>query len=431
MESPNVVPGFLMSIYALVVYKIYLDTFLTEWNRFQNISGWSVFFLWQYFINSGSCFLPPGLNLICTLVAAVIMALVSYKGGYGKSCVFAVLFVAVWMLLEGVVEFGVDILFGGTTEYFLTYAVCSQSLLLLIVSAIRLGINRREKIRTRGIEELFFVILPMAGVILYYALYKMAIGGSQGNSYVGLLWLIVAAMALLLMNLSLYPAYLFALRALHNYKSLTLYKKHIEMFRQEQFLEEAATAEILEFRHDMKQHLVYVRNLIQEGRGEEAIHSVEELIGGTEKMGILKSNTGNIVVDALINHAWIRAVERKIDFQVRLDGLSGIGISNSDLCILLGNALDNALEASEYMPEGQRTIKVEIRYLKNCLLICITNRFIGKLLLKGGRIQSKKEGVGHGIGLLSMEKMAMKLGGTLTIDEKEGVFSLEIWIPCG
>ena len=137
------------------------------------------------------------------------------------------------------------------------------------------------------------------------------------------------------------------------------------------------------------------------------------------------------MVDALINHAWIRAVERKIYLQVRLDGLSGIGISNSDLCILLGNALDNALEASEYMPEGQRTIKVEIRYLKNCLLICITNRFIGKLLLKGGRIQSKKEGVGHGIGLLSMEKMAMKLGGTLTIDEKEGVFSLEIWIPCG
>lgn len=43
----------------------------------------------------------------------------------------------------------------------------------------------------------------------------------------------------------------------------------------------------------------------------------------------------------------------------------------------------------------------------------------------------KLEGVGHGIGLLSMEKMAMKLGGTLTIDEKEGVFSLEIWIPCG
>ena len=71
-------------------------------------------------------------------------------------------------------------------------------------------------------EELFFIILPMAGVALYYALYKMAREAGPNGQYNGLQWLIVAAVALLVMNLSLYPAYLFVMGAVHNHKSLTL-----------------------------------------------------------------------------------------------------------------------------------------------------------------------------------------------------------------
>ena len=368
-----------MSVYALAVYKIYLDTFLKEQDRFQTFSGWSIFFLWQYFINSECYSLPPGLNLICTLSAAIIMALISYKGGRIRRIMFAVLFVALWMFLEGVIKFSVDILFGQIEHYFFILAVCAQSVMLFIVAAIRLGISARRKAMEQRAEELFFIILPMAGVALYYALYKMAREAGPNDQYNGLQWLIVAAVALLVMNLSLYPAYLFVMGAVHNHKSLTLYKKYIELFRQEQFLEEAAAAEILELKHDMKQHLVCLRKLILEDLKDEAVDTIETLIGNTERKGALKSNTGNIVVDALVNHAWFRAVERKIDFQVKLNGLSDVEIPNSDLCILLGNALDNALEASEYMPEGQRTIWVEISYMKKCLLIRLRNRYTEEL----------------------------------------------------
>lgn len=420
-----------MSVYALAVYKIYLDTFLKEQNRFQTFSGWSIFFLWQYFINSDCYSLPPGLNLICTLAAAIIMALISYKGGYIRRIMFAVLFVALWMFLEAVIKFSVDILFGQTEHYFFILAVCSQSVMLFIVAAIRFGISARRKAMKQRAEELFFIILPMAGVALYYALYKMAREADPNHQYNGLQWLVVAAVALLVMNLSLYPAYLFVMGAVHNHKSLILYKKYIELFQQEQFLEEAAAAEILELRHDMKQHLVCLRKLILEDLKDEAVDTIETLIGSTERKGALKSNTGNIVVDALVNHAWLRAVERKIEFQVKLNGLSDVEIPNSDLCILLGNALDNALEASEYVPEGQRTIWVEISYMKKCLLIRLRNRYTKELRLKGGWLQSRKEGKGHGLGLLSIKKVVAKLDGTLTIEDDDGIFSLEIWIPCG
>lgn len=359
------------------------------------------------------------------------MALLSYKDRYGRCIMFAVLFVAIWMLLEGVIEFGIDILFGQTHGFFLISAVCSQSALLVIVAVIRYKINTSGRTVTKGAEELFFLILPIAGIFLYYALYKMVKEIGSNVRYSGLPWLIVAAVALLVMNLSLYPAYLFIMEALHNYKSLAAYKGYIELFQQEQFLEEAAAAEILELRHDMKQHLVCLRKMLLEDLKEEAVHTIETLIGSAERKGALKSNTGNIVVDALVNHAWLRAVERNIDFQVKLDGLSGLRIPNSELCILLGNALDNALEASEYVPEGQRVIWVEICYMKQCLLIGLKNRYVGDLNLNAGKMQSRKAGKGHGIGIFSMKKVAAKLEGTLTIENDNGIFCLEIWIPCG
>ena len=430
MAELKVVSSFFMSIYALVVYKVYLDTFLKEQKRFQIFSGCSVFFLWQYFINSECYALPPELNLICTAASATAMALISYKDGYVRCSMFAVLFVTVWMLLEGAVEFGVDLFLGQIENGFLISAVCSQSVLLLVVAAIRFGINAGGRFRVQGAEELFFFILPMAGAALYYALYKMVMETGQEDGYKGLSWMIVAAIALLVIHLSLYPAYLFVMSALHDHKSLILYKRHIELFQQEQFLEEAAAAEMLELRHDMKQHLVCLQKLLLENLRAEALDTIAELIGSAERKGALKSNTGNIVVDALVNHAWSEAVEKKIDFQVRLDSLSGVVIPNAELCILLGNALDNALEASLYLPEDQRAVWVEICYAKKCLLISLRNRYAGELKLRGSRLQSRKGEKGHGIGIFSMQKAATKLGGTMTIEDSDGVFSLEIWIPC-
>ena len=92
--------------------------------------------------------------------------------------------------------------------------------------------------------------------------------------------------------------------------------------------------------------------------------------------------------------------------------------------------MDNAIEASENVPEDQRVIWVDISYMKQCLLINLRNRYVGELKQKDGRLCSRKEGIGHGMGILSMEKIVGKLDGTLTIEEKGGVFCLEIWVPC-
>ena len=129
----------------------------------------------------------------------------------------------------------------------------------------------------------------------------------------------------------------------------------------------------------MKQHLVCLRELLLGDLKEEALDTIDRLIGSAERKGALKSNTGNIVVVALVNHGWLEAVEKKIQFHVRLDSVPEAAIPNSELSIILGNALDNALEPSRYLPEGQRAIWVEISYVKQGLLISVRNRYKGEL----------------------------------------------------
>ena len=105
-------------------------------------------------------------------------------------------------------------------------------------------------------------------------------------------------------------------------------------------------------------------------------------------------------------------------------------IPNLELSIQNSNALDKELKVSLYLKKYKRAVWVEICYAKECLLISLRNRYTGELKLRGSRLQSRKEEKGHGIGIFSMQKAATKLGGTMTIKDNDGFFSLEIWIPC-
>lgn len=255
-----------------------------------------------------------------------------------------------------------------------------------------------------------------------------AVGGdSWDNKAVGVA---AAAEMLLAVNLSLLVTHWSFTRVLRCGRNLSLFKRCMRLIRQELFLEEEAAAETLELGHDMKQHLVYLRQLLLEDRKDEALDAIEALIGSAGERGMGKSNTGNIAVDALVNHAWVTAAKQHIDFYTKLDSLSGIDISSFDLCVLLGNALDNAMEASAFVPMGQRAVWAEISSSKRCLLISLKNRYAGGPVFKNGQMHKKKAGRGHGMGLVSMKKTAEKLGGTMTIEEHSGIFSLKIWIPC-
>ena len=96
-----------MSIFSTLVLKLYLDTFLNRVTGIMSMVGWLPFFIWQFLTETG--YFPENITLSFTFLTIVLVWLIEYIGPLWKRCVFPVVYLAIWMLLEGTVDFSVHI----------------------------------------------------------------------------------------------------------------------------------------------------------------------------------------------------------------------------------------------------------------------------------------------------------------------------------
>ena len=417
-----------MSLFSILVLKLYLDTFLHKPKGIRSIAGWLPFFIWQCLSETG-CF-PGNITLLFPFSSIVMVGLIVYTGPFWKRCVFPAVYLAIWMLLEGAVDFALRYFSGTVETEFLMISAPSKILLLLL----SMGIRQFAKKKGIGKEPygggMVFMVLPIIGMLLYHTLYQLlqALYVNQSEIWV---WMLLAAIALICLNLSFYPVYMQLVNNLQMKKNTHFYIKQMELFRQEKAMEEAAAIEIRQLRHDMRQHLIFVGELLENGTLESAQDALIELIGETRKRGRLESRTGNMVVDSMVNHVWKTAVENGIIFHADIAPLPELSIKDADLCVLLGNAFDNALEASRFVENGRKEIWVAFQYIKGSLYIQIKNIYEGDVKLSADRkILSRKEEIGHGFGLYSMERITEKYHGRMDIKSGGGLFTVEILIHC-
>ena len=412
-----------MSLFSILVLKLYLDTFLHKPKGIRSIAGWLPFFIWQCLSETG-CF-PGNITLLFTFSTIVMVGLIVYTGPFWKRCVFPAVYLAIWMLLEGAVDFALRYFSGTVETEFLMISAPSKILLLLL----SMGIRQFAKKKGIGKEPygggMVFMVLPIIGMLLYHTLYQLlqALYVNQSEIWV---WMLLAAIALICLNLSFYPVYMQLVNNLQMKKNTHFYIKQME-----KAMEEAAAIEIRQLRHDMRQHLIFVGELLENGTLESAQDALIELIGETRKRGRLESRTGNMVVDSMVNHVWKTAVENGIIFHADIAPLPELSIKDADLCVLLGNAFDNALEASRFVEDGRKEIWVAFQYIKGSLYIQIKNIYEGDVKLSADRkILSRKEESGHGFGLYSMERITEKYHGRMDIKSGGGLFTVEILIHC-
>ena len=102
-------------------------------------------------------------------------------------------------------------------------------------------------------------------------------------------------------------------------------------------------------------------------------------------------------------------------------------MSDVELCSLLGNLLDNAVEACALLPEKERFMRIYIGKLKGQLYLSVQNS-AGAVRKEKGMYLSTKEGE-HGYGLFRIDRVVKKYGGYVNRQNEEGVFAEEIMIP--
>ena len=183
-----------------------------------------------------------------------------------------------------------------------------------------------------------------------------------------------------------------------------------------QYVEEAKTRydETKSFRHDIRNHIAVVKKLLQNGKLEEAVTYMEDLDDMAEKMSF-PCSTNNPVVDILVGNKLGIAKSMGIGVDCSLLLPYPCGIRDIDICIVLSNALDNAIHAVKNLGAGiEKYIRVSGRIQGDFLMMEIQNSFHGKGAFK------------KGTGLSNVKKVAEKYGGAMSIETKENVFVLHV-----
>ena len=139
--------------------------------------------------------------------------------------------------------------------------------------------------------------------------------------------------------------------------------------------------------------------------------------------------TGNPMTDAILNSKIALAGDRGIRVEADAHIPALLNFSAVDLCTILGNLFDNAIEASAALPQEQRMIRVYMDMKGAQLYISFLNFTNGGKLKKVGSMFKSTKGGDHGLGMGRIEAVVKKLGGYLSVNSEDGAFTTEILLP--
>ena len=186
----------------------------------------------------------------------------------------------------------------------------------------------------------------------------------------------------------------------------------------------ALTDDLREFRHDYKNHMICIQSLIEKGQSKDAV----EYLKSITKQEIIESNkffSGNQIAD------YIKKKKNELALangsQISFDGFISDEIHASDLCIILSNALDNAVEAcAKTTGEDTKNIVVKCAVIQGIQIIQITNPNLTECSISE---TSKDDKENHGFGLYNIRRTVENLGGQMKIPSITPKFVLELEFP--
>ena len=348
---------------------------------------------------------------------------------FKPSLLYATLTTEIMLLCYGIVKSLIGLLYAWLIYFFYDTAgiavmLVSEAASLLLTGVCYYMVYRyfsRDVFYTAAeMQQMFLVFIPILMIFIMSEYintfsfdYQYMILEEDGSfEYLISYWQLLAMHLLGLLSLF---CILFSYKKLQqNFRLST----EISLLEQEEhslnrYVEEAKARydETKSFRHDIRNHIAVVKNLLQSGKLAEAISYMEDM---AEKMSF-PCSTNNPVVDILVGNKLGIAKSMGIDADCSLLLPYPCDIKDIDICIVLSNALDNAIHAVKSLDAGiEKYIRVFGRIQGDFLMIEVENSFHGKDTFK------------KGTGLSNVKKVAEKYGGAMSIETQENKFVLHV-----
>ena len=199
-------------------------------------------------------------------------------------------------------------------------------------------------------------------------------------------------------------------------------------FSQCQLMQESVE-QMKAFRHDIKSQLATLKDYSMKGKSEDIASYLDSLLADIEKSEIY-SDTGNIAVDSIVNYKLKHVKSSGIQLDLNISIPPALHVEAVDIVTILGNLLDNALDAVEKVEE--KIIKLDIAFEKGALFTKIENSFSGEVKYsEEQQILTSKGEDGHGYGLKNVRQSIEKYNGYMKLTHDGNLFSAVVFLYVG
>ena len=308
--------------------------------------------------------------------------------------------------------------------------ITSQVLLILISVALILLISRgwREK-HSAANNILTVAVLPMAMIMLLIGAYyrgKAATTNPQDltidNCIIGILLFFISVTFFSLTTTS---------------SSFTLSKDYSNTLEQMISMQakyysdlERHQVELRKINHDIKNHTRMMDNMLKAGQLDELqeyIHVISDYVSGVASP---VTKCDNMLINALLNDKLSKVKQNGVKLNLCVMVPEDLEINNVDMCIVLGNMLDNAVDACVNMSDDDdKFIEVDIRVMNAFLVIKIANSYSVPINMRNQEyITTKKDKQSHGLGLKNIRRIVDKYDGRLNIKHTENTFTITAYL---
>lgn len=415
------------AVYIGIIYSFFNACFTCRLSKKLEI----FIFVSFYFVDSIFFIINnPVINVVWSVLVLGILALM-YNGDLKTRLSSAIFIYIIGFLADFLIACLVvfmrnisfnDIAFG-TREYIFGI-IASKILIIVFTRFLSNYIGGRKMSKIHSAQWLYIVLTPLGSIIIIYNLFMSYY---RSRLPIGI---VLSAIIVIVINFLVLNVYEKILSDFEIRTKNQLLQQQIMLYSYQNYLAEASEKVIRKTKHDITNLLFGFKIDIRNKNIDKTESRVNQLLGEINLLdGPAKS--GNLAIDSIINFKADMARKQNIEFEIALDIPNNLILESTSMCVILGNIIDNAIEATgEVMPQERRIVEVIATYSHSNLLLQVKNPYVGAIHTgRNGEVFSKKrEWKSTGLGLYSVQKELETFCGTMDIDFSDQIFSIEIML---
>lgn len=387
--------------------------------------------VWIVFLAVDNCgteyITQPFLLLILEIATSLFFCILLYYGSIIKKIVCVVIINLLGMISEvvvGLVFIFLDIRY---TQYQIAGSLISKLVLLTILRVLKALKHSSLKRKIPFSYWCMLFSIPMGSIFILNTLFMLCERSDDKNAAV---FCLISSGIILVLNFMIFKIYEELAEKLELKKQQAIFDKEIELCKEQLQEREVANLNIRKLKHDIENHLMCIREYVVRKEFEGAIDYIDDILNGENYLkNNSEINTGNIVVDTLLNYKKSVMEKSDIKLNLRIEIPQKLRFNDADICVILGNCLDNSIEAvCKFDDVSKREVNVDLVYRKKGLLIRISNPFSGDIKkdTNGNMVTTKADKENHGMGLCSVKNAVSKYNGAMNISTDNSMFKVQI-----